>query len=252
MTEILLQEPSPELVKIVFSNKEGKYNLVDLKFMHDFIDTLKKLDREKKIRYVIIKGDKNFGAGADIAELKRASENREYASTFFSTMFEMYRTLFTFGKPIIANVEGIAYGASFEILLGVDFIVASPYARFGAPGGKIGVFPPVLITIGKEILGWSYVRKLAMLGEEISADEAYKIGLVYEVTDNFDESNLKLIQKLKQMAPSSLTTMRNIIFRNYEKDLEFAFSQLTDQVVTEEANVGIYAFLTKIKPRWSI
>lgn len=252
MSRFLIQEEGQAVKITIESEEEGKYNLVDVKFMHQFIDTLRALEREKRIRFVIIRGKGNFGAGADIRELKKASEDIEYATNFFHTMYEMFRVLFNFPKLIIANVEGIAYGASLELLLGFDFVIASENAKFAAPGGRIGVFPPVLVTIGKEILGWKAVREMAFLGKELTAKEAKEIGLVYEVADSFDDANYKLLQQLKQMAPTSLIQMRSLIYRKYDEELKYAFERLIEQVQTEDARNGIYAFLTRTKPNWAI
>jgi len=251
MSRFLFQEEGSVAKITIESEGEGKYNLVDIKFMHQFIDTLKELEKAKGIRFVIIRGKENFGAGADIKDLRRANEDRDYAINFFHTMSEMFRVLFNFPKPLIANVEGIAYGASLEMLLGFDFVIASENARFAAPGSKIGVFPPVLVTIGKEILGWKVVKEMAFLGKELTAKEAKEIGLVYEVTDNFDDTNYRLIQQLKQMAPTSLTQMRSLLYRKYEDELRHAFNNLIEQVRTEDAKNGIYAFLAKTKPNWA-
>jgi len=252
MSQFLLQEEEPVIKITIKSEEEGKYNLVDMKFMHNFIDTLRALEKEKKIRFVILRGKGNFGAGADIKELRKATEDRGHATNFFSTMHEMFRTLFNFSKPIIANVEGIAYGASLELLLGCDFVIASETAKFAAPGGKIGVFPPVLVTVGKEILGWKTVREMALLGKELTAEEAKEVGLVYEISDNFDEANNRLIQGLKQMSPSSLTQMRSLIYKKYEEELKYAFNRLSEQVQTANAKNGVLAFLSRTKPDWSI
>jgi len=252
MSQLLLQQEASVIKITIKSEEEGKYNLVDMKFMHNFIDTLRALEKEREIRFVILRGKGNFGAGADIKELKKATEDREHARNFFSTMYEMFRTLFNFPKPIIANVEGIAYGASLELLLGCDFVIASETAKFAAPGGKIGVFPPVLVTVGKEILGWKTVREMALLGKELTAKEAKEVGLVYEVSDDFDKVNNRLIQGLKQMAPSSLTQMRSLIYKKHEEELKYAFDKLSEQVQSANAKNGVIAFLTRTKPDWLI
>ena len=248
----ILVEKMKDYTKIVF-NTGGKYNLVTKEFMYDLIDTLRKLDGDKSTRFVILTGaNKNFGAGADVKELKMANENREYASGFFSTMFEMFKTLLNFSKPIISLVEGIAYGASLEILLVSDVVISSPYARFAAPGGKIGVFPPVLLTIGKDIIGFNNVIRLAFLGEELSADEAKQIGLVHYISDDLESEAKKVMDKMKEMSPTSLSNMRKILYNRYESELEFAFKRLTEQVLSQDATNGILAFLTKSKAPWAI
>jgi len=246
----LTTEVLKDYAKITF-NTGGKYNVVNKEFMYDVIDTLRKLDSNKDVRFIVLTGaNKNFGAGADIKELKSANENREYASNFFSTMLEMYRTIINFNKPVISIVEGIAYGASMEILLVSDIVIASSYARFAAPGAKIGVFPPVLVTIGKDVIGINNVIRIALLGEELSAEEAKQIGLVHFVSDNLEGEIQKVMDKLRLMAPSSLMNMRRLIFKKYERELRSAFKLLIDQVLTKDATNGILAFLTKTKAPW--
>jgi len=246
----LTTEVLKDYAKITF-NTGGKYNVVNKEFMYDVIDTLRKLDSNKDVRFIVLTGaNKNFGAGADIKELKSANENREYASNFFSTMLEMYRTIINFNKPVISIVEGIAYGASMEILLVSDIVIASSYARFAAPGAKIGVFPPVLVTIGKYVIGINNVIRIALLGEELSAEEAKQIGLVHFVSDNLEGEIQKVMDKLRLMAPSSLMNMRRLIFKKYESELKSAFKLLIDQVLTKDATNGILAFLTKTKAPW--
>jgi Enoyl-CoA hydratase/carnithine racemase len=246
----LITDVLKDYAKITF-NTGGKYNVVNKEFMYDMIDTLRELDSYKDVRFIVLTGaNKNFGAGADIKELKLANENREYAKNFFSTMFDMYRTIINLNKPVISIVEGIAYGASMEILLVSDIVIASSYARFAAPGAKIGVFPPVLVTIGKDVIGINNVIRIALLGEELSAEEAKQIGLVHFVSDNLEGEIQKVMDKLKLMAPSSLTSMRRLIFKKYESELESAFKLLIDQVLTKDATNGILAFLTKTKAPW--
>ncbi|WP_221288972.1 enoyl-CoA hydratase/isomerase family protein [Stygiolobus caldivivus] len=246
----LLVEKLKDYAKITF-NTGGKYNVINKEFMYEMIDTLRKIDSDKNTRFIILTGaNKNFGAGADIKELKAANENREYASSFFSTMFEMYRTFLHLTKPVISLVEGVAYGASLEILLVTDVVIASPYARFAAPGAKLGVFPPVLVTVGKEVIGLNNVIRMALLGEELSAEEAKQIGLVHYVTENLETEAEKVISKIKMMAPSSVMNMRKIIFWKYEEELEHAFKTLSEQVLTRDATNGILAFLTKTKAPW--
>jgi enoyl-CoA hydratase/carnithine racemase len=246
----LTTEVLKDYAKITF-NTGGKYNVVNKEFMYDVIDTLRELDSNKDVRFIVLTGaNKNFGAGADIKELKSANENREYASSFFSTMLEMYRTIINLNKPVISIVEGIAYGASMEILLVSDIVIASSYARFAAPGAKIGVFPPVLVTIGKYVIGVNNVIRIALLGEELSAEEAKQIGLVHFVSDNLEGEIQKVMDKLRLMAPSSLMNMRRLIFKKYESELESAFKLLIDQVLTRDASNGILACLTSTKAPW--
>jgi enoyl-CoA hydratase/carnithine racemase len=234
-------------------NTGTKYNVFNVKFMTELLDTLSEIEKEKKYRFIVFKGENgNFGSGADIRELNRASIDREFASSFFNYMKDLYLKLINIDKITIAQVEGIAYGASLELLLVMDFVIASKSAKFAAPGGKIGVFPPVLLTLGPYIIGLNNVKRLAMLGEEITAEEAEKIGLITKATDEIDKETANLIYKMSFMAPSSLMLMKRHIMKYLDRDLSEVFKSLTIQVGGDESREGINAFLAKTKPSWLV
>ena len=71
---------------LVFSSKDSKYNLFNMKFMTEMIDVLSSLEENKEKKFLVIRGEDNFGAGADIRELLKASNDSEFAITFFKYM----------------------------------------------------------------------------------------------------------------------------------------------------------------------
>jgi len=231
-----------------------RYNLVNGKFMAEFIDTLDMLNKNQQIRFITVHGAKdNFGAGADINELFNATTSREQADWFFNTMKEVYIRLMTSDKFIIGFVRGVAYGAHLELLLTMDYVIASKDAKFAAPGGRIGVFPPVLVTMGPERIGWDATRRLAFLGETLDAEEALRVGLVDEVTEETDPMRAvdKVVRAVRQMAPTSVTKMRKILYARYGDLIERAFQSLKEQLMTLDARDGVTAFLMKTKPPWA-
>ncbi|EWG06953.1 MAG: Enoyl-CoA hydratase/isomerase [Candidatus Aramenus sulfurataquae] len=235
---------------IIRFNTQTRYNLVNEKFMLEMIEALERVSKERSLRFVIFKGENgNFGAGADIRELMKVSGDLSSAKSFFGTMKAMYESIMKLEKVTIAQVEGIAYGASLEMLLVMDFAVADEKARFAAPGGKIGVFPPVLIGLGPRIIGYDNVRRLAMLGEEIGAEEAKRIGLIHSY-GNVEEETKKVVAALSSFAPTSLAVMRRNIFADSLQVLDRVFDDLISQVVSDDARNGINAFLAKLKPSW--
>ncbi len=231
-----------------------RYNLVNGKFMVEFIDTLDMLNKNQQIRFITVHGAKdNLGAGADVNELYHATTSREYAEWFFNTMKEVYIRLMTADKFIIGFVRGVAYGAHLELLLAMDYVIANKDAKFAAPGGRIGVYPPVLVTMGPERIGWNTTRRLAFLGETLEAEEALRVGLVDEVTEETDPMRAvdKVVRAVRQMAPTSVSKMRKILYARYRDLIERAFQSLKEQLMTLDAREGVAAFLMKTKPRWA-
>ncbi len=228
----------------------GKYNLFNIKFMTDMIDALSELENERTSRYLIIQGEGNFGTGADIGELKKANDDLEFARTFFSYMRQIYEKILQIPKIVIALPENIAYGASMEMLLVSDFVIAKPGTKFAAPGAKLGVFPPVLVSIGPHIIGYQNARRLALTGEEIDVEEAVKIGLVNYISEDPMKTAKVLMDKMSVMAPTSLMWMKKNINSHMSELLYDAFDDLVNQVQSENAKEGILAFISKNKPSW--
>src|SRR5213076_2136090 len=134
------------------------------------------------VRGVILTGagDNAFIAGADISELAQISAvEAEQSSTFGQDVLNLIENL---GKPVIAAVNGFALGGGCETAMACTIRVASENARFGQPEVKLGLIPggggtqrlPRLVGKGRAL-------QLILTGETISAQEAYRIGLVNEV-----------------------------------------------------------------------
>jgi enoyl-CoA hydratase/carnithine racemase len=231
-----------------------RYNLVNGRFMVEFLDTLDMLNRNQQIRFITVHGARdNFGAGADINELYNATNSREHADWFISSMKDVYVRLMTSNKFIIGFVRGVAYDVHLELLLAMDYVIASKDAKFAAPGGRIGVLPPVLLTVGPERIGWTATRRLAFLGETLDAEEALRVGLVDEVTEEADPMRAvdKVVRAVRQMAPTSIARMKKILYARYIDLIERAFQNLREQLMTRDARDGVMAFLMKTEPPWA-
>src|SRR6266705_1207341 len=139
------------------------------------------------VRGVILTGagDKAFIAGADISELAHATGfEAEQSSRFGQGVLDLIENL---GKPVIAAVNGFALGGGCETAMACTIRIAAETAKFGQPEVKLGVIPggggtqrlPRLIGRGRAL-------QLILSGEIISAQEAYRIGLVNEVVPAAD------------------------------------------------------------------
>jgi enoyl-CoA hydratase/carnithine racemase len=134
------------------------------------------------VRGVILTGagDKAFIAGADISELAQVTAvEAEQSSSYGQEVLNLVESL---GKPVLAAVNGFALGGGCETAMACTIRVASEHAKFGQPEVKLGLIPggggtqrlPRLVGKGRAL-------QLILSGEIISAQEAYRIGLVNEV-----------------------------------------------------------------------
>ena len=139
---------------------------------------------DAEIRGIILSGagDRAFIAGADISEIARATvQEAERSARAGQDLMNLIEDL---GKPVVAAVNGLALGGGCEAAMACTFRIASPNAKFGQPEVKLGLIPgfggsqrlPRLVGKGRAL-------QLILTGDMISADEAYRIGLVNELVE---------------------------------------------------------------------
>src|SRR6184192_4041492 len=204
------------------------------------------------IRGVILTGagDKAFIAGADITELAHATAvEAEKSSSYGQAVLNLIENL---GKPLIAAVNGFALGGGCETAMACTIRVASEHAKFGQPEVKLGLIPggggaqrlPRLVGKGRAL-------QLILSGETISAQEAYRIGLVNEVVPAAElitraEAILKQIFSNAPLAVKySLEAVNKGLETSQAEGLSLEASLFGLCAGTEDKKEGTQAFLQK-------
>ena len=209
------------------------------------------------VRGVILTGagDKAFIAGADISELAHVTAvEAEESSTFGQAVLNLIENL---GKPVIAAVNGFALGGGCETAMVCTIRVASENAKFGQPEVKLGLIPggggtqrlPRLVGKGRAL-------QLILSGETISAQEAYRIGLVNEIVPATDlitraEAILKQIAANAPIAVKFALEATNKGMETSQSEgllLEASYFGLC--AATEDKKEGTSAFLEKRVPQF--
>jgi enoyl-CoA hydratase len=209
------------------------------------------------VRGVILTGagDKAFIAGADISELASVTAvEAEESSSYGQEVLNLIENL---GKPVIAAVNGFALGGGSETAMACTIRVASESAKFGQPEVKLGLIPggggtqrmPRLIGKGRAL-------QLILSGETISAQEAYRIGLVNEVVPAADliaraEAILKQIFVNAPLAVKfSLEAVNKGLETSVAEGLSLEASLFGLCAGTEDKKEGTQAFLQKRAPQF--
>jgi len=169
-------------IAYVTLNRPKVMNALSRKTWEDLRKAFEDARDDATVRGIILTGagDKAFIAGADISELTQLTAvEAEKSSTFGQGVLDLIENL---GKPVIAAVNGFALGGGCETAMACTIRIAAENAKFGQPEVKLGVIPggggtqrlPRLVGRGRAL-------QLILSGEIISAQEAYRIGLVNEV-----------------------------------------------------------------------
>ncbi len=163
-------------------NRPEKLNALNQKVMTELSACFESIHADEEIRAVILTGagEKSFVAGADVNELAVQSpvQGKE-TSTRGQSVLDFIENL---GKPVIAAVNGFALGGGCELAMACTLRIASDSARFGQPEVKLGIIPGYAGTQRlPRLVGKGRAMELILSGEPISAQEAYRIGLVNQV-----------------------------------------------------------------------
>jgi enoyl-CoA hydratase len=212
---------------------------------------------DEAVRGVILTGagDKAFIAGADISELAHVTAvEAEQSSRYGQKVLDLIESL---GKPVIAAVNGFALGGGCETAMACTIRIASENAKFGQPEVTLGLIPggggtqrlPRLIGKGRAL-------QLILGGGLITAQEAYRIGLVNEVVSAADlipraEAILKQIFANAPVAVKfSLEAVNNGLETTLAEGLSLEASLFGLCAGTEDKKEGTTAFLEKRKPQF--
>jgi enoyl-CoA hydratase/carnithine racemase len=171
-----------ESIAYITLNRPKVLNALSHRTWEDLRSAFLDARNDAAMRGVILTGagDKAFIAGADISELATAtSVQAEEASSFGQEVLNLIENL---GKPVIAAINGFALGGGCETAMACTLRISAEHAKFGQPEVKLGILPggggtqrlPRLVGKGRAL-------QIILSGEMISAQEAYRIGLVNEV-----------------------------------------------------------------------
>lgn len=254
MASILFE--TSNAVAYITLNRPGKYNAFNREMA---LLLQKKLDdcQSRDIRCVYITGSgKAFCAGQDLEEVvdPKGPKIASIVGDHYNPIITRIRKL---QKPVVAAVNGVAAGAGANLALACDVVVAAQGASFMQAFSKIGLIPDSGGTFFlPRLVGWQKASALMMLGEKVSAEEAERMGMIYNYfpAGQFEEEAKKIAVTLAQMPTKGLALTKQLLDNSLNNDLEI---QLHDEEIfqqqagsTADYAEGVQAFLAKRKPNF--
>ena len=228
-------------------------NVLDTKSLREMTAALKRVIGREDIGALVVAGaGRTFSAGVDIGEHRAATVH-----AMIHGFHDFCRAILEFPRPTIARVHGAALGGGCEVVLCCDVAVAAASARLGQPEITLGVFPPLSAVLLPRIAGRA-AAKMILLGDEVPAEEALRLGVVSEVVpdERLDGRVRELAERAAGLSSAALSRARLALRRGGEGPFEEALRAvetiyLDDLMRTEDAAEGIEAFLQKRPPRWT-
>lgn len=258
LTTLQLTSPATHILKITL-NRPEVLNAINSIMMSE----LKQLWTELKhnhhdIRCIILTGtgDRAFCAGADLKERKNldlASWKKQHIP-LEQAMLAMHETPI----PIIAAVNGAAFGGGLELALNSDFIYASSETRFAQSEVKLGIMPGAMGTQQlSRAVGLARAKELSFSGEAFTAEQAFQWGLVNQIfpKEQLQAQALAKAEQIANNAPMAVRQVKKAIQVSSHLDIksgyEFELAAYYQLLPTQDRIEGIAAFNEKRKPKFT-
>lgn len=253
MKNIILEKQNNTLTITV--NRPDKLNALNIDLIGELNDIFSNYRNDESIKSVILTGagDKSFVAGADIKEMSSFSQSE--AANYSNSGIELFNSIESYSKPVIAAVNGYALGGGLELALSCHIRYISKTAILGLPEVSLGLIPGFGGTQRlKNIVGLGVAVELITSAKHIDSEEAYRIGLANKICDNALEDSFLLSKNISKNSPLAVKAAIQAIVSgnnaNYYDSFDIEnnlFSQLFGSKDTKE---GIEAFLERRKPNF--
>jgi 3-hydroxypropionyl-coenzyme A dehydratase len=169
----------------------------------------------------------------------------------------LFRLIGELGKPTLCAANGHVLAGALGLALACDLIVAREGVRFGTPEINVGVFPFMIMALIYRNVGRKKTNELLLLGEQISAEEAERLGIVNRVVPagEFDAFVAGWAAQLAAKSPVLMRMGKDAMYRQqdmaFEEALDFLRAQLAIAFATDDIQEGVKAFFEKRDPVWS-
>lgn len=241
-------------VAVLTISREEALNALNEQVMTEISEALD-LILEHKSRCVILtgKGNKSFIAGEDIGDMSNITREESRRHTVYG--LGILQKLANFQLPVIAAINGYAFGGGFEMALCCDIRLASDNAQIGFPETSLGIIPgysgtqrlPRLVSI-------PVAKELIYSAWRIDAQEAYRIGLVNHVypQENLMEEAMKLATRIAKNAPLAVQAAKRVINNlmdvlNVREGIEMELDECNALFETKDQRNAMKAFVEKRK-----
>lgn len=251
--EPVLLANSPSIgVALLKLNRPKQLNALNNALLKALAEQVELANQDEEVRVIVITGSETvFAAGADINEMSEL----DMQGVMFDQRVGYWEKISASKKPMIAVINGYAFGGGCELAMHADILIAGENATFAQPEIKLGIMPGAGGTQRLvKAVGKSLAMQMTLTGEPINAQQALRSGLISEICipEQSLERGLQVASIIAGQAKLAVTQIKQSIDNGFETDLKsgLAFERQAFCLLagTEDRNEGLNAFKEKRKP----
>ena len=201
-----------------------------------------------------------FSAGHDLKEITEHRQDsdggRAYVKDIMDRCSTLMQSILRLPQPVIAAVDGVATAAGCQLIATCDLAIASQTARFATPGVHIGLFCTTPSVALSRNVAPKHAMEMLLTGDMLSAEDAFRIGLVNHVVapGTEREEAVKLARKIAAKSTLTVKMGKEAFYRQLDMSLpeayRYASQVMVENMMVHDAEEGISAFVEKRTPKW--
>jgi enoyl-CoA hydratase/carnithine racemase len=237
-------------------NRPEVHNVLTGEMYRDLAQNLYDLDKDDEIAVIVIKGagGRAFCAGSDVNYFlnKTVLERQNH----FSNVAELMQAPSKISKPVIAAVQGYAFGGGCALAAACDIAIAAETSLLGLPEVELGIFPMTIAPVIIRRVGVHKAFELLMMGKKLSGREAAEVRLINIAVpqEDFELEINRYADKLASLTPVAVrmgkTAFYNCVDMEYLKAIKYMGNMMAINASSDDCAEGIAAFFEKRVPHW--
>ena len=259
---ILHVEQTDKGVLRLTMDDQNSRNALSEAMMKSLIEELTKASSNDSVRVVIISSyGPVFSAGHDLKEITAVRNQNDFGEEYFEKLFDtcsdLMKLVVACPKPVIAEVSGVATAAGCQLVASCDLATASDSAQFATPGVNIGLFCSTPMVALSRNVTKKHAMEMLLTGDMIDAEKAKEIGLInsYFHPSELTKETTILANKIASKSSMTVSMGKNAFYSQFDLDLSSAYEYtskvMVENILKEDAEEGIGAFIEKRPPRWT-
>lgn len=243
-------------VGVITLNRPEKHNAFDAEIIDALIEKIEHAN-QLDIRALVLRTEgKHFSAGADLGWMKSMANNSYEENIADSNQLaKLMAVLADSPHPTLCVVQGAAFGGALGLIACCDIALASPKAKFCLSEVKLGLIPAVISPYVIKAIGERAARRYFLTAEVFDAEQAHKLGLIHQISDELDTLLTSLLATLTVNGPQAVKAAKQLINEVSGQTINAELRALTAERiakirVSDEGQAGLSAFFAKQPPAW--